>query len=175
MYTHGAHTAADEPSSPPSIERPKRRLAIVLAIALVTVLAMGTSTFLSATRANGWKQQSDERAARITALEAELQSAEAEVTAIETRVDELAAEAATAQDQRSAAELITTKATELTELATVVAHDLATCVEGTTQVVGLFSKYASLDPDATLDYVEEVDRVCTKALAGNALLQSSLK
>ena len=153
--------------------RSRRRIALAGAGGLAALALIGAA-WVSFARGTGWKERADDRGARITALEDELQTAEAELQALEARVDELAQEVTAAQDQRSVAELTSEQARELTELAGAIARDLASCVEGTTELVRIVRELESYDPAGASDYAEQVDEVCGRALSGNDLLQESL-
>lgn len=140
----------------------------------VALLAVGAAAWVSFARGTEWKERAGERGDRITALEGELRSAEAELQTLETGVEELAEDVAAAQDQLSVAELTAGQAQELAALAGAIAADLASCVEGTTELVGIVRDLEAYDPAAASQYAERVDEVCGRALAGNDLLQDAL-
>jgi chromosome segregation ATPase len=141
---------------------------------IVSVAALAVVAWAGLARGSEWKDRADERAERITALEEELRAAEGELRTVETRIEQLTEEVAAAQDQRSIAELTAEQAQELADLSGAVAQDLASCVEGTSELVRVVRALEAYDPAAATEYAEEVDEVCGRALAGNDLLQDSL-
>jgi chromosome segregation ATPase len=146
---------------------------IVVAAALAGVAVIGAAG-LSFVRGTEWKERADERGDRITDLEDELRASEAALQALEDRVDALTEEVAVAQDQLFLAELDADQAQELATLAGAVARDLASCVDGTSELVRIVRELEAFDSAAATDYAEQVDEVCGRALAGNDLLQESL-
>jgi hypothetical protein len=130
--------------------------------------------WVSYDRGSDWEDRAGDRAERIAALEGELQAADDDIRELESRVDELTAEVAAAQDQRSLAELGAEEAQELANLAGAVASDLASCVQGTSELVRIVGDLEAHDPGAARAFAQEVDEVCGRALAGNDLLQESL-
>ena len=150
-----------------------RRLVLAGAAALAA-LALGGVAWVSFARGSEWKDRAADRGTRIRALEEELQTAEADLQTLEGRIDELAEELSAAQDQRSVAELTAGQAEDLAALAGAIAQDLAACVEGTTELVGIVRDLEAYDPAAARDYAARVDEVCARALAGNDVLQDAL-
>jgi hypothetical protein len=175
MEFSGAGTATPGPSASPRRRRLGAARGRVLAVAgVLSVAALVGVTWTAFARGTAWKDRADDRAARITALEDEVRTAEAELRSVETRVEELTEEVAVAQDERSIAELTAERARELADLAGAVARDLASCVEGTSELVRIVRDLEAYDPAAATEYAETVDGVCSRALAGNELLQDSL-
>jgi hypothetical protein len=175
MEPSGAEVRSAEQSRRRGRWRPtrRRRAVIVVAAALAGVAVIGVAG-LSFVRGTEWKERADERGARITDLEDELRASEAELQALEDRVDELTEEVTVAQDQLFVAELDADQAQELAALAGAVARDLASCVDGTSELVRIVRELEGYDSAAATDYAEQVDAVCGRALAGNDLLQDSL-
>jgi hypothetical protein len=175
MEFSGAGTATPGPSASPRRRRLGAARGRVLAVAAVlSVAGLVGAAWAAFARGTAWRDRADDRAARITDLEDELRTAEAELRVVETRVGELTEEVAAAQDQRSIAELTAEQAQELADLAGAVARDLASCVEGTSELVRIVRDVEAYDPATATNYAETVDRVCSRALAGNELLQDSL-
>ena len=172
MESPGTDVEATEPSARRR-GRPGRRRLVAAGVGGLA-LALGGAAWVSFARGSEWKERAADRGARVSALEGELRMAEADVQTLEGRVDELAEEVASAQDQRSVAELTADQAQELAALAGAIAEDLAACVEGTTELVGIVRDLEAYDPAAASGYAERVDETCGRALAGNDLLQDAL-
>jgi hypothetical protein len=136
MEPSGAEVGSAERSRRRGRARPsgRRRAVIVVAATLAGAAVIGVAG-LSFARGSQWKERADERGARITDLEDELEATEAELQALEDRVGALTEEVSVAQDQLFIAELDVDQARELAALAGAVARDLASCVDGTSELV----------------------------------------
>jgi len=117
----------------------------------VTVIGVAGLSFV---RGSQWKERADERGARITDLEDELEATEAELQALEDRVGALTEEVSVAQDQLFIAELDVDQARELAALAGAVARDLASCVDGTSELVRIVLGEGPDRPDRSGDHGE---------------------
>jgi hypothetical protein len=154
MEFSGAGTATPGPSASPRRRRLGAARGRVLAVAAVlSVAGLVGAAWAAFARGTAWRDRADDRAARITDLEDELRTAEAELRVVETRVGELTEEVAAAQDQRSIAELTAEQAQELADLAGAVARDLASCVEGTSELVRIVRDVEAYDPATATNYV----------------------
>jgi chromosome segregation ATPase len=175
MEPSGAEVGSAERSRRRGRARPsgRRRAVIVVAATLAGAAVIGVAG-LSFARGSQWKERAGERGARVTDLEDELEATEAELQALEDRVGALTEEVSVAQDQLFIAELDVDQARELAALAGAVARDLASCVDGTSELVRIVRELEAYDPAAATAYAEQVDEVCGRALAGNDLLQESL-
>ena len=174
MELSGAEAASPESSGSPRRRRRRYRGGGLVVAGVLSGAVLVGVVWAAFARGTDWKDRADDRAVRITALEDELGAAEAELRAVETRVEELTEEVAAAEDQRSIAELTAEQAQELADLAGAVARDLASCVEGTSELVRIVRDLEAYDPAAATEYAQTVDGVCGRALAGNELLQDSL-
>lgn len=173
MELSGTEAATPEPPASPRQQRSWGRRGLV-AVGILSAAALVAVALAGFARASDWKDRADDRAERVVALEDELRAAEAELRAVETRVGELTEEVATAQDQRSVAEITAEQAQELADLSGAVARDLASCVDGTNELVRVVRAVEDYDPTDATEFAETVDEVCGRALAGNDLLQDSL-
>jgi septal ring factor EnvC (AmiA/AmiB activator) len=175
MEPAGAEVGSAERSRRRGRARPtRRRRAVIVVAATLAGVAVIVVAGLSFVHGSRWKERADERGARITDLEDELEATEAELQALEDRVGALTEEVSAAQDQLFIAELDVDQARELAALAGAVARDLASCVDGTSELVRIVRDLEAYDPAAATAYAEQVDQVCGRALAGNDLLQESL-
>ncbi|WP_448071729.1 hypothetical protein [Georgenia yuyongxinii] len=165
--------------------RPRRWVAVVLAVLLVLALAAGTYL---AVLARAWSARSGELDAvaadlgtRLAQAQAdldqrtsELGTAQSQLQAARDRIVALADEKAQTGDEREAQRQLAEYQERISAAAGSVASALQECVSGQEQLIGYLRDAELFEPSALESFEAEVATFCDQAEAANADLQREL-
>ncbi|NNH08668.1 hypothetical protein HLB10_16475 [Cellulomonas fimi] len=162
---------------------------VVLAVALVLVLALGTLLAVRlVTTTRAWERTAAdwEELARthgtqlaqaqvdLEAAQAELSDTQAQLATAQQRITELADEKARLGDTTASQQQLADYQARVSEAAGQVATALANCIDGQERLIGYLRESDRYDPADLERFATDVDRVCGAATDANAELQREL-